>query len=120
MGRTQPARSSIAGRHHGRGSLPAGTAVLFRSGACNAGDAPCARSWRPPRAQRLERDNPGKLKYGAPAGIYTHFAGEFFKIKTGTDILFVPYKGGAAAITDVIGGHNGHGFHPQDHLAPEF
>ncbi len=39
------------------------------------------------------KSNPGKLKYGAPPGIYTHFAGEFFKIKTGTDVLFVPYKG---------------------------
>jgi tripartite-type tricarboxylate transporter receptor subunit TctC len=51
------------------------------------------------------KDNPGKLKYGAPPGIYTQFAGEFFKIKTGTDILFVPYKGGAPAITDLLGGH---------------
>ena len=51
------------------------------------------------------KDNPGKLRYGAPPGIYTHFAGEFLKIKTGTDILFVPYKGGAPAITDVLGGH---------------
>jgi tripartite-type tricarboxylate transporter receptor subunit TctC len=51
------------------------------------------------------RDNPGKLKFGAPPGIYTHFAGEFFKIKTATDILFVPYKGGAPALTDVLGGH---------------
>jgi tripartite-type tricarboxylate transporter receptor subunit TctC len=51
------------------------------------------------------RNNPGKLKFGAPPGIYTHFAGEFFKIKTGTDILFVPYKGAAPAITDLLGGH---------------
>jgi tripartite-type tricarboxylate transporter receptor subunit TctC len=51
------------------------------------------------------KDNPGKLKFGAPPGIYTHFAGEFFKIKTGTDLLFVPYKGGAPAVTDVLGGH---------------
>lgn len=51
------------------------------------------------------KKNPGKLRFGAPSGIYTHFAGEFFKVKTGTDILFVPYKGGAPAITDVIGGH---------------
>jgi len=51
------------------------------------------------------KDNPGKLKFGAPPGIYTHFAGEFFKFKTDTDILFVPYKGGAPAITDVLGGH---------------
>ena len=51
------------------------------------------------------KDNPGKLKYGAPPGIYTQFAAEFFKVKTATDILFVPYKGGAPAITDVLGGH---------------
>jgi tripartite-type tricarboxylate transporter receptor subunit TctC len=49
--------------------------------------------------------HPGKLKYGASPGIHTHFAGEFFKTKTGTDILFVPYKGGAPAVTDVLGGH---------------
>jgi tripartite-type tricarboxylate transporter receptor subunit TctC len=51
------------------------------------------------------KNNPGKLKYGAPPGIYTHIAGEFFKFKTATDILFVPYKGAAPAITDVLGGH---------------
>jgi tripartite-type tricarboxylate transporter receptor subunit TctC len=51
------------------------------------------------------RQNPGKLKYGATPGIYTQFAGEYFKVKTATDILFVPYKGGAPAITDVLGGH---------------
>ena len=33
------------------------------------------------------KKNPGKLKYGAAPGIYTQFAAEFFKIKTGTDIL---------------------------------
>jgi tripartite-type tricarboxylate transporter receptor subunit TctC len=49
--------------------------------------------------------NPGKLTYGAPPGIYPHFASEFFKVKTGTDILFVPYKGAAPAITDLLGGH---------------
>jgi len=54
---------------------------------------------------KYARDNPGKLKYGATPGIYTQFAGEYFKIRTGTDILFVPYKGGAPAITDVLGGH---------------
>jgi tripartite-type tricarboxylate transporter receptor subunit TctC len=51
------------------------------------------------------RNNPGKLKFGAPPGIYTHIAGELFKVKTGTDILFVPYKGAAPAITDLLGGH---------------
>jgi tripartite-type tricarboxylate transporter receptor subunit TctC len=54
---------------------------------------------------KYAKDNPGKLKYGAPPGLYTHIASEFFKIKTGTDILFVPYKGGAPAVTDLLGGH---------------
>jgi tripartite-type tricarboxylate transporter receptor subunit TctC len=54
---------------------------------------------------RYAKDNPGKLKFGAPPGIYTHFAGEFFKTRTATDIQFVPYKGGAPAVTDVLGGH---------------
>jgi tripartite-type tricarboxylate transporter receptor subunit TctC len=54
---------------------------------------------------RYAKDNPGKLKFGAPPGIYTHFAGEFFKTRTATDIQFVPYKGGAPALTDVLGGH---------------
>ena len=66
------------------------------------------------------KNNPGKLKYGAPPGIYTHFAGEFFKIKTGTDILFVPYKGGASAITDVIGGHIDMVFNPKSSLLTHF
>jgi tripartite-type tricarboxylate transporter receptor subunit TctC len=69
---------------------------------------------------RYAKDNPGKLKYGAPPGIYTHFAGEFFKIKTGTDILFVPYKGGAPAITDVLGGHIDMVFNNKSTLLPHF
>jgi tripartite-type tricarboxylate transporter receptor subunit TctC len=66
------------------------------------------------------KSNPGKLKYGAPPGIYPHFAGEFFKIKTGTDILFVPYKGGPAAITDVLGGHIDMVFNPKSSLLTHF
>jgi tripartite-type tricarboxylate transporter receptor subunit TctC len=69
---------------------------------------------------KYAKDNPGKLKYGAPPGIYTHFAGEFFKIRTGTDILFVPYKGGAPAITDVLGGHIEMVFNNKSTLLPHF
>lgn len=66
------------------------------------------------------KSNPGKLRYGAPQGIYTHFAGEFFKHKTGTDILFVPYKGGAPAMNDVIAGHIDMIFNPKSTLLPQF
>jgi tripartite-type tricarboxylate transporter receptor subunit TctC len=69
---------------------------------------------------RYAKDNPGRLKFGAPPGIYTHFAGEFFKIKTATDILFVPYKGGAPALTDVLGGHIDMVFGNKSTLLPHF
>jgi tripartite-type tricarboxylate transporter receptor subunit TctC len=51
------------------------------------------------------RANPGKVNFGS-AGIGTtpHMTAELFKSLTGIDIVHVPYKGGAAAITDVVGG----------------
>jgi tripartite-type tricarboxylate transporter receptor subunit TctC len=69
---------------------------------------------------KYARDNPGKLKYGAPPGIYTQFAAEYFKVKTGTDVLFVPYKGGAPAITDVLGGHIDMVFNNKSTLLAQF
>ena len=49
--------------------------------------------------------NPGRLAYGsAGAGGVNHLALELFKLKTGTDILHVPYKGIAPATTDLLGG----------------
>jgi tripartite-type tricarboxylate transporter receptor subunit TctC len=54
----------------------------------------------------LAKSKPGKLSY-ASAGVGSpfHIAAELFKSTAGVDILHVPYKGGAPAITDVIGGH---------------
>ena len=66
------------------------------------------------------KKNPGKLRFGAPTGIYTHFAGEYFKVRTGTDIQFVPYRGGAPAIIDVIGGHIDIVFNPKSSLLTHF
>ena len=48
--------------------------------------------------------NPGKLTYGAATGTIAQVAGELLKLSTGTNIVFVPYKGGAAGLTDVLGG----------------
>jgi tripartite-type tricarboxylate transporter receptor subunit TctC len=48
--------------------------------------------------------NPGKVNYGAATGTIAQLAGELFKLSTGTNIVFVPYKGGAAGLTDVLGG----------------
>jgi tripartite-type tricarboxylate transporter receptor subunit TctC len=51
------------------------------------------------------KDNPGKINM-ASSGIGTsqHVAGELFKMLTGTDLLHVPYRGIAPALTDLIGG----------------
>ena len=66
------------------------------------------------------KQHPGQLKYGASPGIYTQFAGEYFKLKTGTDILFVPYKGGAPAVTDALGGHIEMVVNNKSNLLPQF
>jgi tripartite-type tricarboxylate transporter receptor subunit TctC len=49
--------------------------------------------------------NPGKLNYASVGiGSPAHIAGELFKLKTGIDMVHVPYKGGGPAVTDTIGG----------------
>jgi tripartite-type tricarboxylate transporter receptor subunit TctC len=53
----------------------------------------------------LARRSPGKLTYGsAGIGTASHIPAEVMKAMTGTDILMVPYRGVAEAITDLIGG----------------
>jgi tripartite-type tricarboxylate transporter receptor subunit TctC len=49
--------------------------------------------------------NPGKLNFGSAGhGNATHLAAELFKLRTGIDIVHVPYKGAAEALTGVLGG----------------
>ena len=50
--------------------------------------------------------NPGKLNFGAGLGTPPHLIGELFKVVTGTDIVFIPYKGAAQAMTDLLAGQN--------------
>lgn len=48
---------------------------------------------------------PGKLSFASVGnGTPSHIAGELLKLKTGIEILHVPYKGGGPAVTDTIGG----------------
>jgi tripartite-type tricarboxylate transporter receptor subunit TctC len=53
----------------------------------------------------LARAKPGELTY-ATSGIGSpeHFAGEMFKMMTKTDLLPIPYKGGAPLAVDLVGG----------------
>ncbi|MBN9428544.1 MAG: tripartite tricarboxylate transporter substrate binding protein [Burkholderiales bacterium] len=47
---------------------------------------------------------PGKLSYGsAGGGSATHLTGELFEATYGIDLLHVGYRGGASALTDLIG-----------------
>jgi len=49
---------------------------------------------------------PDKYNYAsAGTGTAPHFAGELFKLATGTVMLHVPYKGAAPAVNDTIAGH---------------
>jgi tripartite-type tricarboxylate transporter receptor subunit TctC len=48
--------------------------------------------------------NPGKLSSGATVGIGPHICLELFRVRTGTDIPFIPYKGAAPAVADLLGG----------------
>ncbi len=51
------------------------------------------------------RANPGRLSYGtAGIGSSQHLAAEAFALRTGTRLLHVPYRGGAPALTDLMGG----------------
>jgi tripartite-type tricarboxylate transporter receptor subunit TctC len=50
--------------------------------------------------------NPGKINYGsAGPGTPQNIACELFKLMTGLDLVHVPYRGGAPATTDLVGGH---------------
>jgi tripartite-type tricarboxylate transporter receptor subunit TctC len=53
----------------------------------------------------LAKGQPGTLNFASPgAGTSLHLAAELFKLRTGVDIVHVPYKGGGQAQTDVMGG----------------
>jgi len=54
----------------------------------------------------LLRANPGKFNYASSGhGAAAHLAAELFKAEAKVDIVHVPYKGAAPALTDVIAGH---------------
>jgi len=49
--------------------------------------------------------NPGKLNMGTPGvGSTGHIAGELFKATAGVNLVHIPYRGAAPAMTDLIGG----------------
>jgi tripartite-type tricarboxylate transporter receptor subunit TctC len=53
---------------------------------------------------RYAKANRGKLNYGSAPGIIPHFVSEWFKLKSGADIVHIPYKGAGPVITDLLAG----------------
>jgi tripartite-type tricarboxylate transporter receptor subunit TctC len=65
------------------------------------------------------KQNPGKLSNASSSnGSPGHVGGELFKFMTGTDIVHVPYKGGAPAINDLIAGRVQLMFESLNSIAP--
>jgi tripartite-type tricarboxylate transporter receptor subunit TctC len=53
----------------------------------------------------LAKDKPGHLAFGtAGTGSPAHLCAEYLRLLTGIDITYVPYKGSAPALTDLIAG----------------
>ncbi len=54
---------------------------------------------------QLAKSQPGKLNYGSTgAGSASHLAGELFNAMAGVDIVHIPFKGGAPAMTELLAG----------------
>jgi tripartite-type tricarboxylate transporter receptor subunit TctC len=72
-----------------------------------------------PEIVAYAKANPGKLSNASSSnGSPGHVGGELFKFMTGTDIVHIPYKGGAAAITDLIAGRVHFMFESLNSIAP--
>jgi tripartite-type tricarboxylate transporter receptor subunit TctC len=54
----------------------------------------------------LAKKKPGRLDYSSSGtGSPGHLAMEMFQLMTGTNMAHIPYKGGAPAVTELMGGH---------------
>ena len=54
---------------------------------------------------KFAKAHPGEINYASPgAGTPQHMAAELFKLITGIQMVHVPYKGSAGAVTDLVGG----------------
>ena len=64
--------------------------------------------------------HPGQLNFASQGyGTTAHLAGELFKAMAGIDIVHVPYKGSAPALTDLLGGRIDMMFIELNRVAPD-
>jgi len=67
----------------------------------------------------LAKAQPGKLTYASSGnGSSLHLAAELFKQMTGVDLVHVPYKGAAPAMTDLVSGQVHMSFAPVANVVP--
>jgi tripartite-type tricarboxylate transporter receptor subunit TctC len=67
----------------------------------------------------LAKKMPGKLAYGSSGqGSTQHLSSELFSMMTGTELLHVPYKGGAPATVDLLSGELAFTFTPVPSALP--
>lgn len=73
-----------------------------------------------PELIALAKKAPGKITYSScGSGTLCHLTGERFKSQTGVNLLHIPYKGSAPAITALLGGEVDLAFDTQTVLAPQ-
>ena len=54
----------------------------------------------------LAKSRPGQLNFASGStGSTGHLAGELFKVMAGVEMVHIPYKGAAPAVTDLVAGH---------------
>ena len=67
----------------------------------------------------LAKAKPGTINYGSAGnGTATHLAGAYFALKTGTDLVHVPYTVSATIIADLLGGRIQASFVPMAFVLP--
>jgi tripartite-type tricarboxylate transporter receptor subunit TctC len=58
-----------------------------------------------PEFTAYAKANPGKISFGSPGiGTPGHVAGELFKMMAKVEMIHVPYRGGGAVLSDLLGG----------------
>jgi tripartite-type tricarboxylate transporter receptor subunit TctC len=69
---------------------------------------------------RLLKANPGKYTFGSAGnGTTSHLAGEIYKSRAGVSAVHIPYRGGAQAMTDLIGGQVDYMIEVMPNAAPQ-
>ena len=93
--------------------------VLVARGQLVLAVSPATSFHSVPELITYAKENPGKLLNASSSnGSPGHVGGELFKFMTGTDIVHVPYKGGAPAINDLMAGRVQMMFESLNSIAP--